>query len=152
MTKNLLMGELKLYILQVKRIKCAERILVLYTFCFASIKVKRNNIRTYNFMLKYSWGLQKLKNVLACFKNVSHVSNILAMSTFNWLVLLVAADLQVCGVYSFRIDVSLKSSLTHLLTGSIATALKGLPYVINKALVSASNSWFKISFSLWYAL
>ena len=45
------------------------------------------------------------------------------MSTFNWLALLVTADLQVCGVYSFRIDVSMKSSFTHLFIESIAAAL-----------------------------
>ena len=71
--------------------------------------------------------LEKLKNVLAflqqlCFK-------ISEMFTFNWLALLVAADLQVCGVHSFRIDVSMKRSSTHLLIVSIAAALKGLPYV-----------------------
>ena len=58
------------------------------------------------------------------------------MSTFNWFDLLVAANLQACGVYSFRMDVSMKRSFTHLLNESISAALKGLPYVKDKALVS----------------
>ena len=45
------MGTLKLCILQVKRVKFAERIL-----CFACIKVKINNTWIYiYFMLKYPW-------------------------------------------------------------------------------------------------
>ena len=85
-------------------------------------------------MLKYSWSLHllvhntmsfswKLKNVLAFFQQPCF--KISAKSTFNWLPLLVAADLQVCGVYHFRIDVSMKRSFTHLLTESIAATLKG---------------------------
>ena len=72
--------------------------------------------------------LQKLKNILAFFQQSCF--KILAMSTFNWLALLVVADLQVCRVYSFRTDVSMKRSFTHLLIESIAAALKGLPHVI----------------------
>ena len=53
-----------------------------------------------------------------CFK-------ISAISLFNWLTLLVAADLQVCGVYSFEIDVFLKSFFTLLLIESIAATRKG---------------------------
>ena len=85
------------------------------------------------------------------------------MATFNWLALLVAADLQVRGLYCFRIDVSMKRSFTHLLIESIAATLKCLPYVINKALVSVCTlvlRRFKYSFKqstthkllMWYAL
>ena len=63
------------------------------------------------------------------------------MSTFNWVALLVAADLQVRGVYSSRIDGSMKRSFTHLLTESIPAILKGLLYVINKALVYQYALW-----------
>ena len=70
------------------------------------------------------------------------------MSTDNWRALLVAANVQVFGVYSFRIDVSTRRSFTHLIE-SIAVALKGLPYVINKVLVSVCTlvlRRFKYSF------
>ena len=52
-----------------------------------------------------------------CFK-------ISAISLFNWLTLLVAADLQVCGVYSFEINAFLKSFFTHLIE-LIAATRKG---------------------------
>ena len=47
------------------------------------------------------------------------------MSTLNWLTFLVAVALQECGVYSFRIDVSMKRYFTHLLIESMAAVLKG---------------------------
>ena len=64
-------------------------------------------------------------------------SPVLKFRQFLHSIDLLAADLQVCGLYSFRIDVSMKSFLTHFLIESIAAALKGLSYVMNKALVSA---------------
>ena len=105
--------------------------------------------------------LYKLKNVLAFFQQ--RCFKILAMSTFKWLALLVAADLQVCGVCSSGIDACMKRSFTHLLVESIAAALKGFPYVINKPLVSVSTLvlqyvkyFFKNSTAhnllFWYAL
>ena len=48
-----------------------------------------------------------------------------AISLYNWLTLLVAADLQVCGVYSFEINAFLKSFFTHLLIELIAATRKG---------------------------
>ena len=47
------------------------------------------------------------------------------MSTLNWLTLLVAAALQECDVYSFKIDVSMKRYFTHLLIEAMAAVLKG---------------------------
>ena len=55
---------------------------------------------------------KKSKKVFAFF--LKPCFKILVVSTFSRLVLLVTADLQVCGVYSFRIDVSVKSSFTHV--------------------------------------
>ena len=64
------------------------------------------------------------------------------MSPFDWLALLVAADLQVCGLYSFITDVSMKRFFTHLLSESIAAARKSLSYVINKALASVRFKYY----------
>ena len=94
--------------------------------------------------------------LLPCFKMST-------MSTFNWLALLVAADLQVCGVYYFRIDVSVKNSITYLLFESIVAVLESFAYVINKALVSVCSlvlRRFQYSFKqsathnflLWHAI
>ena len=90
-----------------------------------------------------------------CFK-------ISAMLTFSWVVLLIAADLQVCSVYSFRTDIFMKSTFIYLLIESIAAALNGLLYVMNKALVSVctlvlrrfKNSlkqFIRHNVLLWYA-
>ena len=69
--------------------------------------------------------LQKLNNILALFQESCF--KMLATFTFKWLALFVAADLQMCVVYSFKIDVAMKSYFTHLLIASIAAAVKGLP-------------------------
>ena len=77
-------------------------------------------------------------NIKKCF-GIFPTVKMSTMSTSNWLALLVAADLQVCGVYYFRIDVSVKSSITYLLFESIDAALEIFAYVINKALVSVCS-------------
>ena len=73
----------------------------------------------------------------------------------KWLVLLVAADLQVCSVYSFRTDLSMKRSFTHILIESIAATLKVLvsvcPLVFRRLQYSFKQSTSQ-TFLLKYAL
>ena len=77
------------------------------------------------------------------------------MYNANCLALLVAADLQVCSVYSLRTDLSMKRSFTHILIESIAAALKVLvsvcPLVLRRLQYSFKQSTSQ-TFLLKYAL